>query len=228
MLHIDLWSDVACPWCYLGIRHLREALADFPHADEVEVALHAYLLDPELDSPLEKPRRAYLIEEVGMDVAEAVAADERLVKLGAAEGVAFDFENAIVAPTSNAHRAIGAAADFDVENDTTAGPDTTALKLAEALGRAQFEMALDVSDPDVLVGCAQDIGLPAERVVEALASEEYASRVFSDFQIGVQVGIDLVPTYLFDRRFVVQDHQTVTALGNILATAWENSGKDRA
>lgn len=225
-MHIDLWTDVTCPWCHLGIRHLRRALAEFEHSDEVEVALHAYLLDPELERPLEVPRRVHLIENLGMSVEDALAADARLEELGRAEGLVFDFDRAIVAPTSSAHRAIAAAADFDAENDTTNGPDTTALKLAEALGRAHFEMALDVSDPDVLVGCGQDIGLPAERVVGALASAEYAARVFSDFQIGVRMGIDLVPTYLFDRRFVVQDHQTVTALKNILATAYENSGKE--
>lgn len=225
-MHIDVWADATCPWSYLGIRHLRRALADFPRADEVEVALHAFLLEPELDRPLDIPRKVHRIEDLGMDLDAVLAEDVRLEKLGRAEGVVFDFDHAIVAPTSGAHRAIAAAGDVDLSLGGTTGPDTNALKLAEAIGRAHFEMGLDVSDPDVLIGCAQDIGIPAEAVVEALASSEYASRVFSDFQIGAQMGIEVLPTYLFDRRFVVQDHQPVTALSNILATAYENSGKD--
>lgn len=227
-MHIDLWFDVTSPWCYLGVRHLRAALAAFEHSDEVEVSLHAFLLDPELDHPLETPRRVHLIENLGLSLEEALDLDARLDSLGRAEGVAFDFDRLIIAPSSNAHRAIAAAADLDLERDTTRGPDTSALALAEAICRSHFELGLDISDPEVLIGCGQDVRVPAERIVEALASPDYGSRVFSDFQIGAQMGIDIVPTSLIDRRFVVQDHQTVTALGNILATAWEAAGKDRA
>ncbi|ENO17866.1 hypothetical protein HMPREF9004_1357 [Schaalia cardiffensis F0333] len=226
LVHIDVWAELSCPWCYLGIRHLRRALAEFPHATQVEVCLHAFLLEAELDHALDVPRKVHRIEDLGESLDEVLAEDARLEKLGRAEGIVFDFDHAIVAPTTSAHRAVAAATDFDLVNDTSCGADTSALKLAEAIGRAYFEMALDISDPDVLIGCAQDIGMPAEYVVEALASSEYASRVFSDFQIGIQMGIGCLPTYLFDRRFVVEDHQTVTALSNILATAYENSGKD--
>lgn len=225
-MHIDVWSDVACPWCYLGLRHLRSALAAFDHRDEIEVSLHAYFLDPELDEVLDAPRRVYLIEEAGMTLDEAVTADERLIALGSQEGVAFDFDHAIVAPTSNAHRVIAAAHEFDLECDTITGADTTQLRVAEALGRAYFETGFDVSDPDVCIGCAQNIGMPVEQAVAALADERWAAQVFSDYQIGIQMGIDLVPTYLFDRRLVVQNHQSLAAMGNILAGAWSATAKE--
>ncbi|MDD7554879.1 DsbA family protein [Schaalia hyovaginalis] len=226
-MHIDYWFDLTSPWCYLGLRHLRSALSGFAHADEVEVALHAFLLDPELVPSKALPRRVHLIENVGLTLEEARDLDARLVELGRAEGLALDLDRALVVPTSNAHRAIAAAADRDLELGATTGADTYALKLAEAIHRSHFEMGLDVSDPDVLVGCAQDVGIEAERIVAALASVEHGSRVFSDFQIGAQMGIDLVPTYLIDQRFLVQDHQTVTAMGNILNAAWTNSGKEQ-
>ena len=203
-MHIDYWFDLTSPWCYLGLRHLRSALSGFAHADEVEVALHAFLLDPELVPSKALPRRVHLIENVGLTLEEARDLDARLVELGRAEGLALDLDRALVVPTSNAHRAIAAAADRDLELGATTG-----------------------SDPDGLVGCAQDVGIEAERIVAALASVEHGSRVFSDFQIGAQMGIDLVPTYLIDQRFLVQDHQTVTAMGNILNAAWTNSGKEQ-
>ncbi len=223
VMHIDVWTDIACPWCYLGIRHLRSALADFPHADDVEIALHAYFLDPELSEAPGIPEAEYLAEHKGLGPDQVKAAHERLAEAGRAEGVVFDFEDLVVVPTSNAHRVIAAAHDVDLEADTVTGPDTTQLRLLEALDRAHFEMGLDVSDPQVLVGCAQDIGMDAQHVMAALADEARASEVFSDYQIAVQMGVESVPTFLIDRRFVVQGAQPVTALANALATAWEQT-----
>lgn len=222
-MHIDVWTDVACPWCYLGIRHLRSALSEFPHAADVEIALHAYFLDPELSEAPGVSEAEYLAEHKDIGPEQVQAMHERLASLGRAEGVAFDFDDLVVVPTSNAHRAIAAAHDVDLARDTVTGPDTTQLKLLEAIDRAHFEMGLDVSDPDVLVGCAQDIGMGAQEVVASLADEARASEVFSDYQIAVQMGVESVPTFLIDHRFVVQGAQPVTALSNALATAWEQS-----
>ncbi len=225
-MHIDVWADVACPWCYLGIRHLRAALRGFEHADDVEVALHAYFLDPELSERLDSSETEYLMEHKGIDREQVDQIHERLRSLGAAEGVTFDFDALAVAPTSNAHRVIAAAREGDLAADTTTGPDTVQLKLAEAIDRAHFEMGLDVSDANVLIGCAQDIGMDAEDVVAALADEGRASEVFSDYQIAVQMGVDSVPTFLIDRRFVIQGGQPTEALANALETAWSQTHAD--
>ncbi|QPK82063.1 DsbA family oxidoreductase [Schaalia sp. ZJ405] len=225
-MHIDVWADIACPWSYLGIRHLRQALREFPQRDEVEVLLHAYFLDPELSEPLDISRADYLLQTEGMTAQKVIDHEERLRSLGRSEGVDFDFARVVVAPTANAHRTVSLAHEIDLEADTVMGPETTQLRMFETLGRAYFEMGLNVADPEVLIGCGQDIGMDPRRILEALSSREWASQVFSDYQIGVQMGIDLIPTYLFDRAFVVQDHQPVTAMRNILATAWEQSSKE--
>jgi len=222
-MHIDVWTDVACPWCYLGIRHLRTALADFEHADEVEVVAHAYFLDPELSERSELSEVEYLMAHKGITREQVDRAHERLTSLGSAEGFTFDFDHLVVVPTSNAHRVVAAAREYDLAAGTETGADTTQLRLLEALDRAHFEMGLDISDADVLIGCAQDIGMEAEDVVAALADEQRASEVFSDYQIAVQMGIDSVPTLLVDRTFVVQGAQPVTALANALTTAWDQS-----
>ncbi|MDC4233364.1 DsbA family protein [Actinomyces sp. B33] len=226
-MHIDVWADIACPWCYLGIRHLRTALASFAHRDEVEVAWHAYFLDPQLDARFEGTRGEFLASVSRLTADEIDENHRRIHDLGRAEGVVFDFDSVVVAPTASAHRVIAAAHDLDVEAGRTTGPDTLQLRMAEAMGRSHFEMGLDVSDPDVLIGVGHDLGVDPHRVMDALVDEQWASQVFSDYQIGVQMGIDLVPTYLIDRAYVVQDHQTVTAMGNILATAWDQSREER-
>lgn len=220
-MHIDVWTDVACPWCYLGIRHLRSALAAFEHAGEVEVVTHAYFLDPELSERSALSEAEYLMEHKGLTREQVDQAHVRLSSLGSAEGLSFDFDHLIVAPTSNAHRVVAAAREYDLAAGTETGPDTTQLRLLEAIDRAHFEMGLDIADADVLIGCAQDIDMEAEDVVAALADEQRASEVFSDYQIAVQMGIDSVPTLLIDRTFVVQGAQPVTALANALTTAWQ-------
>ncbi len=227
-MRIDMWLDTCDPWSYLGLRHLRTALEKFEHRDEVEVYLHAFLLDPELDGPVDKPRVVALVESGSATLEEVRESDERMQALGAREGIRFDFDKLIIAPTSRAHRVIAAAHDADIDADTVAGPSSLQLKVAEAIMRAHFEMGMDISHPEVLIGCAQDIGMEPELAALAVGDEEWASRVYSDFQVAMQMGVTAVPTYVFDAQFLVDGHQTITAFTNILATAWEQSRKDHA
>ena len=227
-MRIDMWLDTCDPWSYLGLRHLRAALEEFEHRDEVEVYLHAFLLDPELEAPVDKPRVVALVESGAATLDEVRESDERMQALGAREGIRFDFDNLIIAPTSRAHRVIAAAHDADIDADTVAGPSSLQLKVAEAIMRAHFEMGLDISHPEVLIGCAQDIGMEPELAALAVGDEEWASRVYSDFQVAMHMGVAAVPTYVFDAHYLVDGHQTITAFTNILATAWEQSRKDHA
>ena len=227
-MRIDMWLDTCDPWSYLGLRHRRAALEEFEHRDEVEVYLHAFLLDPELEAPVDKPRVVALVESGAATLDEVRESDERMQALGAREGIRFDFDNLIIAPTSRAHRVIAAAHDADIDADTVAGPSSLQLKVAEAIMRAHFEMGLDISHPEVLIGCAQDIGMPPELAADAVGDEEWASRVYSDFQVAMHMGVAAVPTYVFDAHYLVDGHQTITAFTNILATAWEQSRKDHA
>lgn len=227
-MRIDMWLDTCDPWSYLGLRHLRTALEKFEHRDEVEVYLHAFLLDPELDGPVDKPRVVALVKSGSATLEEVRESDERMQALGAREGIRFDFDKLIIAPTSRAHRVIAAAHDADIDADTVAGPSSLQLKVAEAIMRAHFEMGLDISHPEVLIGCAQDIGMEPELAALAVGDEEWASRVYSDFQVAMHMGVAAVPTYVFDAHYLVDGHQTITAFTNILATAWEQSRKDHA
>ena len=227
-MRIDMWLDTCDPWSYLGLRHLRAALEEFEHRAEVEVYLHAFLLDPELDGPVDKPRVVALVESGSATLEEVRESDERMQALGAREGIRFDFDNLIIAPTSRAHRIIAAAHDADIDADTVAGPSSLQLKVAEAIMRAHFEMGMDISHPEVLIGCAQDIGMEPELAALAVGDEEWASRVYSDFQVAMHMGVTAVPTYVFDAQLLVDGHQTITAFTNILATAWEQSRKDHA
>lgn len=227
-MRIDMWLDTCDPWSYLGVRHLRSAMASFDHGDQIEVYLHAYLLDPDLEGAVDKPRIVALVESGAATLEEVREADDRMRALGGREGIRFDFDSLIIAPTSRAHRVIAAAHDADIDDDTVAGPDSLHLKVAEAIMRSHFEMGLDVSQPEVLIGCAQDIGMPPDLAALAVGDEAWASRVYSDYQMVMHMGVASVPTYVLDGQFLVDGRQTVTAFSNILATAWDNARKDRA
>lgn len=222
-MHIDIWSDVACPWCYLAVRHLRQALSTFPHKDEVTVRLHAYFLQPELTGVDPRSEAQYLAETKGMSEADVKTALEAVSALGTKEGIRFDWDNIKVAATTNAHRLICLAREIDVENDTTSGPDTLELKVHEALGRARFEYGMNLASPESLIALANDFKIDGERVFAALESQEYATEVFSDFQIGVQMGVNAVPVFIFDNAYLVEGAQPTVAFQNILETAWNHS-----
>lgn len=225
-MHIDVWSDVACPWCYLGLARLRLALRAFPREDATEVRLHAFLLDPELEAVSELSEAEYLRRRKGIGADRVAALHGRLEREGRPAGLRFRFERVVVAPTSNAHRLISLAHDLDAAADTLTGPDTTQLRTCAALQRAHFERGLDVSDPEVLAQIGQGQGIDPQAALAALADESRASEVFSDFQIGAQMGVTSVPTLLIDNRFVVEGAQSEQAYANVLATAW-NSGNPR-
>lgn len=223
-MHIDVWADFACPWSYLGIHHLRDALTRFEHRDQVEVRFHAYLLDPEQSSVLEMSQAEFLVHtHPGMSLDEADEALERVSELSRADGISLDFESLVLAPTSFAHKAMAAAREMDERSGITAGAATYQFTYAEALFRARFEVGLNLADPDVLIGCAQDVRIPEMLVVDALSDPVASSEVFSDYQIAIQMGIDSIPTYLFDRRFVVQGLQSLDATVRILESAWSQS-----
>lgn len=226
-MRIDMWLDTCDPWSYLGLRHLRAALERFDHGDATEVYLHAFLLDPDLDAAIEEPRVVALVESGAATLEEVRAADKRMCALGASEGIRFDFDSLIIAPTSRAHRVIAAAHDADIDADTVGGHSSLQLKVAEAIMRAHFTMGLDISCPDMLIGCAQDAGMSGHLAVQAVGDEEWASRVYSDFQLAMHAGVNTVPTYILDGQFLVEGHQTITAFSAILATAWDNARKDR-
>ena len=221
-MHVDVWADFACPWCYLGIHHLRDALTRFEHRDQVEVRFHSYLLDPEQTAVLEMSQADFLVHtHPGMSQEEAADALIHVGELARADGIPLDFDSLVVAPTSFAHKAMAAAREMDEESGVTSGAGTYQFAYAEALFRARFEIGLNLADPDVLIGCAQDVRIPEMLVVDALSDPVASSEVFSDYQIAVQMGIDTIPTYLFDRSLVVQGMHDTEAMGRILETAWQ-------
>ena len=194
-MKVEIYSDVACPWCYIGKRRFERALETYPDAEAVEVVYRPYQLDPDAPVP-GVPMLKYLEARFGTG---AAAMAERVTAAAAAEGLEMDYERGIAANTLDAHRLLRV-----VERE---GGGESQRAAAERLFAAHFAEGADIADPEVLVAVAAEVGLDPERVRVQLASGEGRAEVREEIAAAQGMGITAVPTFVFDGRWAVQGAQ---------------------
>jgi predicted DsbA family dithiol-disulfide isomerase len=209
-VHVEIWSDIACPWCYIGKRRFEAAVAGFPHRDEVTVTWRSFQLDPE--APAERPGElaAHLASKYGSSVEQARARQAQITELAAAEGLDFRFDRARSGNTFDAHRLVHLAAAHDKQD---------AMK--ERLMRAYLTEGELMSDHAALARLAGEIRLPADEVDGLLAGDRFAAEVVDDVRTGVGLGITGVPFFVVDRAFGASGAQPPELLRELLTHAWE-------
>ena len=212
-MEIEIWSDVVCPWCYIGTRRLQRALDGFAHADEVEVVYRSFELDPGAPAVAEGTVVEMLAHKyAGGDVAAAREMIARTDSIAAEEGLEFHHADAPHVRTTDAHRLLHLALD-------ESGPGTQrALKLE--LLAAYFTRAENVADRDVLRAAAERVGLDAARVEAVLAGDEYADAVQRDVEQARAFGANGVPFFVLDRRLGISGAQPVEVFTQALDQAW--------
>jgi predicted DsbA family dithiol-disulfide isomerase len=203
---IEVWSDVVCPWCYIGKRRLEHALRDFEHADEVEVTWRSFQLNPDTPKGTAVPTMEYLASRFGK---QSAAMTGRVAELARAEGLDFDFDAALTVNTLDAHRVLHLANDLGVGD---------AAK--ERLLRAHFTEGADLSDPAVLAGLLGEVGVDQGRARAVLASREYAEAVRDDFEEAERLGANGVPFFVIDRKYGISGAQPAEAFLHALRTAY--------
>lgn len=214
-MRIEIWSDVVCPWCYIGKRRLESALADFEHAEEVEVVYRSFELDPAAPRHGHEPTLTTLARKYGRGEAEMRSMMQHVVDTAADEGLAFRLFDNVHTNTIDAHRLLHLALD-------TAGP-TVQRELKEALLAAYFVRAEDVGDHDVLRQAALAVGLDPTRVGEVLAGNEFADQVEADIRQARAYGATGVPFFVVDEKYGVSGAQPVETFSQVLAQAWAAS-----
>ena len=214
---IEIWSDVVCPWCYVGKRRLETALAAFEHRDEVEVVYRSFELDPTAPQHGHELTTGVLARKYGRTEVEMREMQQQLVGVAAEEGLAFRLFDNVHTNTIDAHRVLHLA--------LAEGGPALQRELKEALLAAYFLRAEDVGDHDVLRAAAVATGLDASRVEEVLASDEYADAVRADIAQARAYGATGVPFYVVDRRYGVSGAQPVEALLGALREAWESESR---
>jgi predicted DsbA family dithiol-disulfide isomerase len=192
---VEIYSDIACPWCYLGKARFEKALAGFPGADSVEIVYRPFQLDPSApEEPL--PHREVLAAKFG---AQAAAMDERIASLGAAEGVVFDFDTVLENNSLLAHRLLGYAL-------REYGPQAQG-RLKGLLMAGHFGEGLDIGDRERLADVAARAGLDRDRVVSFLAGEELREEVLAEIAEAREIGVTAVPTFVFEGQWAIQGGQ---------------------
>jgi predicted DsbA family dithiol-disulfide isomerase len=187
-VHVEIWSDIACPWCYVGKRRFEAALAGYEHRDEITVTWRSFELDP--GAPAERPAdgATHLAQKYGTSREEALAMQARMTAAAARDGLDFRFDIARGGNTFDAHRLVHLAAAHSVQD---------AMK--ERLMRAYLSEGELMSDASTLERLADEVGLPQDEVRDMLAGDRYADEVRADERAAAQLGIQAVPFYVVDR-----------------------------
>ncbi len=212
-MRVDIWSDVVCPWCYVGKARFEKALSGFEHRDEVAVVYHSFELDPAY--PKDKHSETnlgMLSRKFGMPMAQAREADGRVASLARAEGLGFDSERPI-GNTFDLHRIIHLGRNKGVQQE-----------LVSAVNQAYFAQARQVFDRDVITEVAAGAGLDADEVGKVFDGDGYAEDVRQDESQARQLGISGVPFFVFDMALGVSGAQPTELFTSALNQAWDRRG----
>lgn len=212
-LSIDIWSDIACPWCYVGKRRLESALARFPQRDQVAIRWHAFELDPGAPKVGEakQSHAAELARKYGTSVQQAETMIGRVVDVARAEGLDFRFDKLRTGNTFDAHRLVRFA--------ETRGAAMQAA-MTERLMRAYLSEGATLGDPETLVGLAVDIGLDGDEVRTMLADGSFGSDVRADEQRAQASGITGVPCFVLDWKYGITGAQSAEVMLKAIEQAW--------
>jgi predicted DsbA family dithiol-disulfide isomerase len=211
-LHVDIWSDVVCPWCAIGKRRFEAALAQFAHKDEVEIVWRSFELDPSARESTNEDNPTRLARKYGMTKEEAVRRMEQIGETAAEERLAFDLVHARPGNTFDAHRVLHLAAEHGVQG---------AVK--DRFLRGYMGEREPIGDREVLVRLASEAGLDAEEVRAMLATDRFADDVREEEKIAHRIGVSGVPFFLFGGAIGVSGAQPPETLLRALEKAWEKS-----
>ena len=207
-MHIEIWSDIACPWCYVGKRRLEAALGRFPHRDEVQLTWRSFELDP--TAPAERPEDAatHLAHKYGRTVEEARAMNDNLAKIAAGDGLEYHLDALRLGNTFDAHRLTHLAKGHGVQG-----------AMEERLMRAYLTEGELLSDRDTLERLAAEVGLPRDEAREVLLTDRFAEDVRDDERTAAALGIHAVPFFVVDRRIAASGAQPPEVLLELLERA---------
>jgi predicted DsbA family dithiol-disulfide isomerase len=195
-LRVEIWSDVACPWCYIGKRRWERALEASDAADKVETTWRSFELDPTIPKGVRRPHDESLVRKYGASAEQIRAMNERVVALAAAEGLHYDFRRYVRVSTLDAHRVAHLARTHGL-----------GAEMHERLFRAQLVEGEVLDDPETLARLAAEVGVPAEETRAMLATDGYLDDVRAEGQLGHALGATGVPFFVFGRRFAVSGAQ---------------------
>ncbi len=208
-MQVEIWSDVVCPWCYIGKRRLESALEQFPHRDEVEIVWRSFQLDPSIPEGETHETLPALAAKYGRSVEEMRGTMTHVEQVAAGEGLEYHLADGVSGNTARAHELLHLAAEHGRQG---------ALK--ERLLHAHFTEGRSVFDVDSLVGLAAEVGLDGDEARAALTDRRYRTAVARDAATAQALGATGVPFFVVDRKYGASGAQPAELLLQILERAW--------
>lgn len=208
-MNVDIWSDIVCPWCYLGKRRFGKALATFDDHDEVRIVHRSFQLDPTRAKGQTMSRRAMLMSKYRLSEDQVAAMDRKMEQAAAAEGLEYHLTEAgLTGNTLDAHQLVHLAASHGHED-----------KMLDRLYRAYFTEQRSIFDAESLIGFAVEEGLDGTEVREALEGGRYVDAVARDLNEARALGVTGVPFFVIDGRYGISGAQAPDVFSRALAAA---------
>ncbi|MEI7906350.1 MAG: DsbA family oxidoreductase [Bacteroidota bacterium] len=195
-MKVEIWSDVMCPFCYIGKRRFENALEQFPGKEHVEIEWKSFQLNPDMKTDPSKSINNFLAEHKGISVAQAKQMNDRVTAMAAEVGLQYDFDKAIAANSFDAHRLSHFAKRYGKQD-----------AVEEALFKAYFTEGKNTADHETLVALAAEAGLNADETRAMLSGTDFADAVNNDIYEAQQVGARGVPFFVFDNTYAVSGAQ---------------------
>jgi predicted DsbA family dithiol-disulfide isomerase len=211
-MNVEIWSDVVCPWCYIGKRRFERAVASFGHPGQVTVTYRSFELDPDAPAQRTGTHAEHLARKYGMTITQAEQANQQMILRAAADGLEFRFDLIRDGNTFDAHRLLHLAKDRGLQPE-----------MKERLLRATFTEGLPIADKPALVRLATEVGLPAAQVQAVLEGDDYADAVRADEQLAARYGISGVPFFVADGKYAVSGAQPPEVLLELLRRAYDDT-----
>jgi predicted DsbA family dithiol-disulfide isomerase len=210
-MEVKIWSDVRCPFCYIGKRKFEAALADFAHKDEVTITWKSFELDPNIQTVEDTNIYDYFSKAKGIPYAQAVEMFNNVTAIAAEVGLDFNLDQSVVANSFKAHRLIQLAKTRDLGD-----------QIEEELFKIHFAEGKNIDDEQVLVAAGKNIGLPEEDVKMLFTSDAFDAEVRIDQLEAQRMGIRGVPFFVFDDKYAVSGAQPTELFLQTLEKTWES------
>ena len=209
-MKINIWSDVRCPFCFVGKKKFEKALEKFPHSEKLEITWHSFQLDPQLITQPDVNPYEYFAKAKGITIERAKAMHEGAAMAGKEAGIVFNFDDSKVANSNKAHLLIQLSKTKNLANE-----------MEEALFEAQFLDGKNIDDEETLIQLAKSIGITEDEAKNALKSDELGYLVKQDMQLAAQLGINAVPFFVINDKYGISGAQQPELFLEALEKTWE-------
>ena len=213
-MKVEIWSDIMCPFCYIGKRNFEAALNEFSGKNEIEIEWKSFQLDPTIPRNFERKISTYeyLAEKKGMSIEQSKQLHLNVIETAKKVGLTYDFEKSIVANSFDAHKLIQCAKAYGLGDAAE-----------ESLFKAYFSEGKDMSDHSTLISIGKKIGLEESEIISALSSEDFSQKVNADIKEANEIGVTGVPFFVFDRKYAVSGAQPKESFLNALQQSLSES-----